>query len=117
MILEKKKPIRDKSYLNFIRSLPCLIGGDTCVGVEAHHQVKRHEGTMGGKPCDSRVLALCWRHHSFGGTAKHPGSVHGQARLTGWRFWEAYGIDVEAWITRLNEAYETATGRKIGQKR
>lgn len=114
-MLPKVKPIRDRAYLDFIRSLPCMICGK--VGVEAHHQAAKGDGTMGGKPGDDRTLPLCIYHHAFGGTEDHRGSVHGLGKTTGRVFWQSYSVDVEAWIVRLNNAFAIVHGRKVGEKR
>ncbi|BCS54753.1 DUF968 domain-containing protein [Geobacter sp. SVR] len=113
-MLQKVKPIRDKAYLDFIRNLPCIICGH--VGSEAHHEATMGNGTMGGKPGDDRTLPLCYRHHAFGGTARYPGSRHGMGKLAGRSFWGLYDIDPEAWIIRLNSAFQKSMGRAVGQK-
>jgi hypothetical protein len=113
-MIPKEKPIRDRGYLEWVRTLPCLCCG--VLGVEAHHQAKTGHGTMGGKPGDDRCLPLCVFHHAFGGTKDHPGSVHGMGSLTGRAFWRHYDVDVEQWILRLNSAFEIASGRKVGDK-
>jgi Protein of unknown function (DUF968) len=114
LIFQKVKPIRDKKYLDFIRSLPCLICG--AAGSEAHHEAREGHGTMGGKPGDDRTIPLCVNHHAFGGTKKHPGSVHGMGKLTGRKYWEEYGVDIEEWIVRLNLIFSVKFGREVGEK-
>lgn len=111
----KVKKIRDRAYLEFVRSLPCIICGK--VGVEAHHQAEKGHGTTGGKPGDERVLPVCVYHHSFGGTKQYPGSIHGPGKLTGWSFWEFHGVDIERYMKRIQAAFELVQGRRVGEKR
>jgi Protein of unknown function (DUF968) len=62
------KRVKSPNYLDFIRSLPCVICGDNTT-VEAAHirfgdrrAAKRPTG-MGEKPDDRWALPLCGKHH------------------------------------------------------
>jgi len=105
----KEVPVVDEKYMAWIRSLPCLICGGPA---QSHHQNKRKEGRKGGVCSSYRTLPICCWHHTLGGTPALPGSYHGSARLTGWEFWNHYGIDVEATITNLNEKYNQMLERR-----
>lgn len=67
----KKRPRKeDKNHLDFIRSLPCLIGDDECDGrtEAAHIRAKNHalgkrETGKAEKPDDAWTVPLCSHHH------------------------------------------------------
>lgn len=95
MILNKRKRVVDKNYLNFIRSLPCLIclsEGRTSSS-EPHHIPEKGNGGVGIKTDDNRAINLCHEHHL---------EFHQHGRNT---FAEKYGIDYEKTILRLNVIY------------
>jgi hypothetical protein len=54
----KQKTFRSKSYLQFIRSQPCIICGKKS---EAHHS---ETGGMGIKASDLTAIPLCRFHHT-----------------------------------------------------
>lgn len=97
----KEVPVVDEKYRSFVRDLPCLVPGCNFAS-EFHHQNMKAHGGKGALCSDYRGLPLCRWHHTLGGFEGKPGSYHGSAKLTGWRFWSVYGIDVEATIHRLN---------------
>jgi hypothetical protein len=87
-MLRQREPRQyNERHLQFIRSQPCCICGDT-VSVEAAHlrvgsinDDKPHTG-MGEKPSDSKwVLPLCKRHHDM------------QHSMNESEFWASFGID------------------------
>jgi hypothetical protein len=107
----KDKPEHDPKYQAWIRDMPCLVPG--CLNEsQFHHQNEKGHGAKGGLCSDYRGLPLCCWHHTLGGTPGKPGSYHGSARITGWRFWSVYGVDVEAAIHRLNTLW-IETGHKF----
>jgi hypothetical protein len=109
--LEKEKRVEDTAYEAWIRTHLCLI--PHCPHeAQSHHQNVRGNGGKGTKPSSDRCLPLCVHHHTLGGTIRQPGSYHGMGKLTGWKFWEAYGIDVETVIHDLNRAW-LEMGRKF----
>lgn len=58
-MIAKRKPFRSKSYLAFVRSLPCAMCATT-QGVAAHHLIGMwHTGGMGMKAPDSMAMPLC----------------------------------------------------------
>jgi hypothetical protein len=94
--MPKELPERDHARLAYARSLPCCLCG-AIEGVHAHHEAVEGHGTMAGKPSDRRTLPLCWQCHK---------SRHDHGR-------EVYGrVDVEAVISRINEAYDQRRGGK-----
>ena len=86
------KPCRSRSWLAFVRSLPCCVCGVTR-GVEA-----AHTGTRGlGQRADDRTaIPLCVAHHD----RRKPYSIH---KLGPMKFQARYGIDIKAIVARLNE--------------
>jgi hypothetical protein len=97
----KDRRVEDAKYLEWVRSLPCLVTGCQ-YDAETHHQSERGKGGTGTRADDYRALPLCCFHHTLGGTSQAQGSYHGMGKLTGWKFWKHYGIDVESTIHRLN---------------
>lgn len=86
-ILAKDVRVRDKKYLAFIASLPCVI----CLSepVECAHVRMAGEGKgytgKATKPSDAWVLPLCPRHHRLGPEAQHAMNER--------KFWESHNID------------------------
>lgn len=76
----KGKLYRDKNFLSFVRSRPCLITGRTDDTV-AHHVRLGQGGGMGIKPSDYRTLPLHPLQHS---------RLHNIGEKT---FWGQHGID------------------------
>jgi hypothetical protein len=102
--LPKDVPVVDEAYRRFVRSLPCLVPG-CCNPSIFHHQHKKGHGAKGALCTDYRGMNICEWHHTLGGTERLPGSYHGMGKLTGWRFWQHYGVDVEATIHNLNRLW------------
>lgn len=77
--------IRNPKYLEYIRSLSCVIqmDGEYCNGapVDAHHLTCTSDGVMGDKAGDDKALPLCRLHHN---------TLHRIGEKT---FWERWGID------------------------
>jgi hypothetical protein len=95
-----RKPIRDKAYLKWIRTLPCLLCR-TRVGVEA-----AHSGPHGisQKAPDTSALPLCFECHRTGELSYHN---------IGRKFFETHGLKpreelVAAYNLAYAEARETA---------
>lgn len=58
-----QKPIRNKAYLNYVASLPCVVTGIEPAG-EAHHIIAAgFGGGMGTKASDLFVFPLCREEH------------------------------------------------------
>lgn len=98
--------IRDKHYLAWIHTQPCIVSGmihiERSAHVEAHH-VRRH----GEQKNDYRTVPLLARFHRL--TSGGELTVeHGKQR-----FEQAYGVNIEAEIARLNAKYEAEMLRKI----
>ena len=106
----KEEIPRDKKYLRWIGTLPCLICKRPSI---PHHQPK--VGECNRPRCsDYRTLPICSAHHIDGGVPGFPGCYHGMGKITGWAFWERYGVDVELTIVSLNQRYNDETGARIG---
>ena len=61
MMLPKSKPIRDRKYLDWVRTQACVVTGRTGESEPAHLRLLG-EGGMGMKPGDNLVLPL---HHEL----------------------------------------------------
>lgn len=83
----KPKTLRDKKYLEWVRTLPCIV----CQSTPA---VPHHEGVrgMGLKASDRDTLPLCHKHHD----ERHRTGVK--------TFWGS--IDYKDIISRLNAVYD-----------
>lgn len=91
-ILSKTIRVIDKKYIEWIRSLNCIVCGyGLC---DPHHVNKEGHGGMGTKTSDDRTIPLCHKHHQ---------EVHQIGRKT---FAKKHGIDYEHIIERLNNVYE-----------
>ena len=94
----KRYANRNPKYLNWIRTLPCLIcerqGKHQTSRTEAHHA---GEHGYGRKAADSTAIPLCGvEHHREGRQAVH---------VIGKRFGVVHGIDVTEEMVRLNREY------------
>ena len=93
----KQLPIRDKKYLDWIKSLPCVV----CLSKhyyhisEPHHIPLKGNSGKGTKTDDTRAIPLCNNHHS---------EYHQHGRDT---FSIKYNLDYEESIERLNKIYES----------
>lgn len=63
-MIPKQKAFRSKTYLKWIRTLPCYCCGSK--ESEAHHVIGLHWGLsgMGQKAPDTFCMPLCRRHHN-----------------------------------------------------
>jgi len=62
MSLLKNKPIRNKKYLDWVKSLDCCFCGGS--GGDAHHILGVGEGGMGTKASDLRAMPVCRECHT-----------------------------------------------------
>lgn len=60
--LNRKVPLRDNEYLNYIRKQPCLVCG-MYNNTEAHHLRINNKGGTAIKPPDAYCVPLCNQHH------------------------------------------------------
>lgn len=83
---QASRPIRDRAYLDWIKTLPCAVCHQTR-GIDP-----AHTGSHGLsiKASDHRAIPLCRRHHDEYGLGR---------RL----FEQKYSLDIEALIRKLNE--------------
>jgi hypothetical protein len=88
-----QKTIREKNkaYVEWIKSLPCLICGKES---EPHHVPRQGHSGMGTKASDCRAINLCH---------EHPAEYHNQGKKT---FATKYAMDYEHVISKLNAIYE-----------
>lgn len=84
------KPMRDRLYLAWIRTLSCVVCGRTS-GIEASHTGPHG---LGQKSPDSSAIPLCYRHHRTGSDSYH--------RLGARRFAQVHNLDIPAIVGRLN---------------
>jgi hypothetical protein len=88
-----------KAYLDYIRSMPCLVQGRDCYGkVEPHHLQSRGAGGS-----DFLAIPLCSGHHT--------GGIHVMGIDT---FARHYGIDYEKVILHLARLYNQLDTNRIG---
>ena len=69
-IPKPRKPIRDRKYLEWVASHPCLVCGGPAG--QAHHVRFGHAAGMGTKPDDLRVIPVCAKCHDKIHNAKIP---------------------------------------------
>ena len=84
------KPARNRQYLAWIRTLPCVVCGSTC-GIEASHTGPHG---LGQKSSDYSAIPLCAKHHRTGSDSYH--------RLGPRRFCNVHNLDLRALVSRLN---------------
>ena len=65
--------VKSKRYLDYVRSLPCVITGKDYV--HAHHLIGHGEGGMGLKSSDLLAFPLC-------------PELHDELHRQGWKAWE-----------------------------
>lgn len=92
--MQKVKPARDKKYLAFIRSLPCLVCQRPGPS-DPHHEQEKGHGTMAGKCSDYRTVPLCHTHHR----ERHD---------------KGCTVDMDGAIERLNATWVARGGRMKG---
>ncbi|MCW2218793.1 hypothetical protein M2232_002325 [Bradyrhizobium japonicum] len=85
-MIERQPRQHDRAYLDYVRTLPCAICGETTTVEAAHLRVgsinhgKRDTG-MGEKSSDRWAVPLCGRHHRE------------QHTMNELEFWAKYGIN------------------------
>lgn len=113
---KRSKGLKDKAYLGFIASLPCVVCMHMWHGFNHEPSMQKieerlmsshqrtftevaHVGTRGlsQKCSDRETLPLCVIHHRTG-----PDSHHTLGR----RFWTYHGIDRDALLKYFNDRYE-----------
>lgn len=92
----RRGPERNPAYLDYIRTLPCLVCGTW--PVEAAHSGPHG---MAQKASDYTAVPLCYVHHRTGRDAHH---------VLGRKFEAHHGIDFAAVTARLRAEFEA--GRK-----
>ena len=105
MVVRKSKYARrrrDRDYLAWIRSLPCLICGSR--RSEAAHLGAR---AFGQKCSDRETGPLCAWDHRLGPRAQH---------ALGRMFWQHHGIDPARLIRELNDAYQARNRAEDGSR-
>jgi hypothetical protein len=89
--------VEDRPYLRWVHTQPCIVHGEKCRWVEAHH--------VGRPRNDRRSVPLCSTLHREGRE-----SVHRIGRRV---FETRFAISFEAAIAGLNGEYEVTHGRRI----
>lgn len=94
------KALRSNKYLEWVRSLPCIVCTVQAGYIpsmefqsDPHHIPKKGHGAVGMKTCDSRTIPLCRLHHN---------QYHQLGRET---FEESHNLNYEYIINKLQEAY------------
>lgn len=93
----RNKVGKDKAYLAYIRSLPCLC----CDPDEQNSPTEAaHVGERGlSQKCDDReTIPLCAKHHRLSKDSAHRAGKH---------FWKCWEIDKDTILRRLSSAYES----------
>jgi hypothetical protein len=84
--------VKSKKYLDYVRSLPCVITGQE--GVHAHHLIGHGEGGMGLKSSDLLAFPLS-------------SELHDELHRYGWKAWEEiHGSQWRFVAKTLHEAME-----------
>lgn len=114
---KRSKGLKDKEYLEWIASLPCVICMHLWQGLQRRERSMQmieerlmgnhqrtftevaHVGTRGlsQKCSDRETLPLCVIHHRTGPDAHHK---------LGRRFWTYHGLDRDAFLKYFNDRYE-----------
>jgi hypothetical protein len=84
------KPQRNRHYLAWIRTLPCVVCGSSG-WIEASHTGLHG---LGQKSSDYSAIPLCIKHHRTGRDSYH--------RLGPRKFCEVHSLDIRAIVSRLN---------------
>jgi hypothetical protein len=82
--------VRNPKYLEWIRTLPCLVCGARR-GIEASHTGPHG---LGQKSPDTSAIPLCTRHHRTGKDSYH--------KLGPRKFAELHNLDIPAIVLKLN---------------
>src|SRR5450755_2947081 len=85
------KPPRSSLYLAWVRTLPCVVCGETR-GIEASHTGPHG---LGQKSSDYSAIPLCAKHHRTGADSYH--------RLGPRKFARMHLLDIAAIVRRLNK--------------
>jgi len=88
--MDKLLTSRSEEYKQFIREQVCLICWSN--NPDPHHETTEGKGT-GVKCSDYLCLPLCREHHSM------------RDNMGKKTFWQKFGIDFKAEITRLNKEF------------
>ena len=98
----KNKTGKDKGYLAFLHTLPCVIphGGLLHCVNEARIMDAAHLGAHGlsQKAPDRQAVPMCRFHHQTGAQALH--------KIGPKKFWKLHGLDPEEIIAKLNARYD-----------
>jgi hypothetical protein len=98
------KPERSAKYLEWIRSLRCVIRytrNSPCAGQVRPHHV--HTGGMAQKCSDFATVPLCDGHHTMGHDAVH--------RIGRKDFERVHHVDLDVLAARCKAVWDARTGR------
>lgn len=93
-MFQKIARIEDPDFIEWIKSLKCLVNARHMGQTVHHHVNKKGHGSMGSKTDDRRCIPLCVLHHN---------EVHQIGAKT---FALKYELDYEIVIEALNRLYE-----------
>lgn len=102
---QRTPKVENKTHLDFIRALPCLVCGAKSQAAHIRHNDARYLVTTGGaeKPDDKWTVPLCEYHHGLQ-THKSEGRL----------FWDEIGIDAHALALMLfHVSPDIHTGRRV----
>jgi hypothetical protein len=85
MMFPKPISYKDKKYIKYIESLPCVVGMDCYGDIVAHHV---EAGGVGMKCSDYRTISTCQNHHTPGDESIHKLGVS--------RFEDKHRLDLKA---------------------
>jgi len=64
MLFPKQVLIRDRKYLDYVKTLPCYIKGCCNQHIDPHHLMIKEERGMGRKASDIWATPVCRTHHN-----------------------------------------------------
>jgi hypothetical protein len=97
----KKRTGRDKAYLEWLHTLPCIAGPSSCRGlIEAAHVGVRG---LSQKAPDREALPVCSRHHRESICSLH---------FMGKKFWAFHGLDKNKLIAEYQARFDAEQGGK-----
>ncbi len=93
---------RDPAYLEFVRTQPCIVSGET-VDIDAHHVPEPGHGAIGLKPDDRLAVPLRRVYHM---------EYHNIGRFA---FELKYGVNLDSEIERLQKLYRPGRVKRARQ--
>jgi hypothetical protein len=104
MLFPKQVLVRDRKYLNYVKTLPCYIRGCTNSNIDPHHLMIKEERGMGRKASDIWATPACRQHHNQA------------TNMQDEDFFELYGFRYEKVKADAIQRYENWKARKLFTK-